>query len=275
MAASDAVAAGSQLGARVVVGVLLIVVAVAALWAGGFGFGALVAVAVLLMFAEWAQMFRLPRGLRLAGLVVVAGAVMLAILGQPLMAVAVLGAGAGILGVGARPYVQARASWLAIGLLYAGLPAIALIWLRGTPNGLMLTLLTLVTVWATDIFAYFAGRAIGGPKLAPNVSPNKTWAGLAGGMAGAALTVWALVNFAGTLAPMPGLPVLALVAAAPLFAVLAQGGDLFESGLKRRVGVKDSGNLLPGHGGILDRLDGLVPVAVVAAPAALLLGLTG
>ncbi len=273
MAASDAVAAGSQLGARVVVGVLLIVVAVAALWAGGFGFGALVAVAVLLMFAEWAQMFRLPRGLRLAGLVVVAGAVMLAILGQPLMAVAVLGAGAGILGVGARPYVQARASWLAIGLLYTGLPAIALIWLRGTQNGLMLTLLTLVTVWATDIFAYFAGRAIGGPKLAPKVSPNKTWAGLAGGMAGAALTVWAVVHFAGT--QWPGLPVLALVAAAPLFAVLAQGGDLFESGLKRRVGVKDSGNLLPGHGGILDRLDGLVPVAVVAAPAALLLGLTG
>lgn len=275
MAASEAVAAGSQLGARVVVGVLLIVVAVAALWAGGFGFGALVAVAVLLMFAEWAQMFRLPRGLRLAGLVVVAGAVMLAILGQPLMAVAVLGAGAGILGVGARPYVQARASWLAIGLLYTGLPAVALIWLRGTQNGLMLTLLTLVTVWATDIFAYFAGRAIGGPKLAPKVSPNKTWAGLAGGMAGAALSVWAVVHFAGTLAPMPGLPVLALVAAAPLFAVLAQGGDLFESGLKRRVGVKDSGNLLPGHGGILDRLDGLVPVAVVAAPAALLLGLTG
>lgn len=275
MAASEAVAATSQLGARVVVGVLLIVVALAALWAGGFGFGALVAVAVLLMFAEWAQMFRLPRGLRLAGLVVLAGSVMLTIIGQPLMAIAALATGAGILGLGARPYVQARASWVAIGLLYAGMPAIALIWLRGTQYGLALTLLTLVTVWATDIFAYFSGRAIGGPKLAPAISPNKTWAGLIGGMAGSALTIWLLYMFLDGRIDVPPVPVLWLVALAPVLAVVAQAGDFYESWLKRRVGVKDSGNLLPGHGGILDRLDGLVPVAVVAAVGTAALGLAG
>ncbi len=268
-------AATSQLGARVIVGVLLIVVALAALWAGGFGFGALVAVAVLLMFAEWSQMFRLPRGLRLAGLVVLAGTIMLTIIGQPLMAIAALATGAGILGLGARPYVQARASWVAIGLLYAGMPAIALIWLRGTHYGLALTLLTLVTVWATDIFAYFSGRAIGGPKLAPAISPNKTWAGLLGGMAGAALTIWLLYMFLDGRIDVPPVPVLWLVALAPLLAVVAQAGDFYESWLKRRVGVKDSGNLLPGHGGIMDRLDGLVPVAVVAAAATAALGLAG
>ena len=273
MAASEAVAATSQLGARVVVGVLLIVVALAALWAGGFGFGALVAVAVLLMFAEWAQMFRLPRGLRLAGLVVLAGSVMLTIIGQPLMAIAALATGAGILGLGARPYVQARASWVAIGLLYAGMPAIALIWLRGTQYGLALTLLTLVTVWATDIFAYFSGRAIGGPKLAPAISPNKTWAGLLGGMAGSALTIWLVYGLLDGRIDVPPVPVLWLVALAPVLAVVAQAGDFYESWLKRRVGVKDSGNLLPGHGGILDRLDGLVPVAVVAAVGTAALGL--
>ena len=275
MAASEAVAATSQLGARVVVGVLLIVVALAALWAGGFGFGALVAVAVLLMFAEWAQMFRLPRGLRLAGLVVLAGSVMLTIIGQPLMAIAALATGAGILGLGARPYVQARASWVAIGLLYAGMPAIALIWLRGTQYGLALTLLTLVTVWATDIFAYFSGRAIGGPKLAPAISPNKTWAGLIGGMAGSALTIWLVYGLLDGRIDVPPVPVLWLVALAPVLAVVAQAGDFYESWLKRRVGVKDSGNLLPGHGGIMDRLDGLVPVAVVAAVGTAALGLAG
>lgn len=275
MAASEAVAATSQLGARVVVGVLLIVVALAALWAGGFGFGALVAVAVLLMFAEWAQMFRLPRGLRLAGLVVLAGSVMLTIIGQPLMAIAALATGAGILGLGARPYVQARASWVAIGLLYAGMPAIALIWLRGTQYGLALTLLTLVTVWATDIFAYFSGRAIGGPKLAPAISPNKTWAGLLGGMAGSALTIWLVYGLLDGRIDVPPVPVLWLVALAPVLAVVAQAGDFYESWLKRRVGVKDSGNLLPGHGGIMDRLDGLVPVAVVAAVGTAALGLAG
>ena len=112
-------------------------------------------------------------------------------------------------------------------------------------------------VWATDIGAYFAGRAIGGPKLAPSVSPNKTIAGLIGGVICAAVLAGAWVYYVQLPAKLLWLAV--------LFAVAAQLGDLFESGLKRRAGVKDSGTWLPGHGGLLDRLDGLVPVAVLTA----------
>jgi phosphatidate cytidylyltransferase len=115
-------------------------------------------------------------------------------------------------------------------------------------------------VWATDIFAYFAGRSIGGPKIWPAVSPNKTWAGLLGGMAAAALFS---VVFAGVGNWSQSAITMALVGA--LLAVVAQAGDFLESWLKRRAGVKDSGTLLRGHGGVMDRVDGLVPVCVVVA----------
>jgi phosphatidate cytidylyltransferase len=138
---------------------------------------------------------------------------------------------------------------------YVGLPLIALLVMRDRADGFLLTLWTFIVVWATDIGAYFAGRAIGGPKLAPRISPAKTWAGLGGGVAAA----WG----AGALTASQGhLPPALLYLGAPM-AVLAQAGDLFESWLKRRAGVKDSGSILPGHGGALDRLDGLVPVAIV------------
>ena len=145
------------------------------------------------------------------------------------------------------------------GVLYAGVPVMALVVIRRQPggDGLLWALWTLALVWATDIGAYFAGRAIGGPKLWPAVSPNKTWAGLIGGMAAASV-------FAAVLHTLAGLP-LRLALATPFLAVLAQGGDLYESLLKRRAGAKDSGALLPGHGGVMDRLDGVVPVAPVAA----------
>jgi phosphatidate cytidylyltransferase len=120
-----------------------------------------------------------------------------------------------------------------------------------------LALWTLVVVWSTDIGAYFAGRGIGGPKLSPAISPNKTWAGLGGGVAAALAGGYGL-------ATVLSLPTPLLWLGAPM-AVLAQTGDLFESWLKRRAGVKDSGRILPGHGGVLDRLDGLVPVAVAVA----------
>ncbi len=154
----------------------------------------------------------------------------------------------------ALTYRFGRAVQLA-GLPYVAFPIAALIVLRAAPNGFALTLWTLAIVWATDIGAYFAGRTFGGPKLARAISPSKTWSGLAGGM----LAAWA-AGF--TLAGWADLPSLCLWLGAPL-AVLAQGGDLFESWLKRKAGVKDSGSILPGHGGALDRLDGLVPVAIV------------
>ncbi len=160
--------------------------------------------------------------------------------------------------------------WQVAGFLYALVPSLALLWIRerfqvdGRAMGLELLLWVFVTTWSVDIGAYFAGRTIGGPKLAPAISPNKTWAGLIGGMLAAAL-------FGGLWAYLLELPSILVLLAAP-FAAAAQGGDLFESWLKRRAGVKDSGNWLPGHGGALDRLDGLVVVATLTA-AAMMMGI--
>jgi phosphatidate cytidylyltransferase len=154
------------------------------------------------------------------------------------------------------------AAWYASGFIYALLPALALLWIRERDaHGLELLLWVFLVTWSTDIGAYFVGRAIGRHKLAPAISPGKTVEGLFGGMA-----VAALVGGAWVLGMGLGRPLLLL---APLFAVAAQAGDLFESGMKRRAGVKDSGTWLPGHGGVLDRLDGLVPVAVLTALAQL------
>ena len=153
-------------------------------------------------------------------------------------------------------------TWYIGGFIYALLPALALLWIRERDDqGLALLLWTFIVTWATDIGAYFAGRSFGKRKLAPLISPNKTVEGLFGGIVAASLFggAWALITDLGT----------ALLALAPIFAVAAQAGDLFESGMKRRAGVKDSGAWLPGHGGALDRLDGLVPVAVLTAAAQL------
>lgn len=150
--------------------------------------------------------------------------------------------------------------WFVGGVLYALIPAVALLWTRLLPDGAAYVLWAFVVTWATDIFAYLVGRSFGGPKLAPSISPNKTWSGLAGGVIGATI-------LGGLLAQWIGLPPPFLLAA-PLFAVAAQVGDLAESALKRRAGAKDAGSLLPGHGGVMDRLDGLVPVAVLTAALA-------
>lgn len=152
-------------------------------------------------------------------------------------------------------------AWFVGGVLYALLPATALLWLRIPKGGVLIVLWVFVITWSTDIFAFFAGRSFGGPKLAPRFSPNKTWSGLIGGVIGATIAGGLLVTDAG-LSPV-------LLYAAPFFAVAAQGGDLFESAIKRRAGVKDAGGLLPGHGGVMDRLDGLVPVSVLTLGLAL------
>jgi phosphatidate cytidylyltransferase len=156
------------------------------------------------------------------------------------------------------------AIWYIGGFFYALVPALALLWIRERA-GFNLLLWAFIVTWATDIGAYFAGRKFGRRKLAPTISPGKTVEGLYGGIAAATLLGAAWVLTIGL-----GKPLLAL---APIFAIAAQAGDLFESAMKRRAGVKDSGAWLPGHGGVLDRLDGLVPVAVLTA-AAQLLGLT-
>lgn len=150
--------------------------------------------------------------------------------------------------------------WYVGGLAYALAAALSLLWIRDrSDNGAALVLWVFIIVWSTDIGAYFTGRTIGGPKLAPAISPGKTWAGLYGGIAAATV-------LGGTWAYFEGLyPVAFLLA--PLFSVASQGGDLFESWMKRRSGVKDSGRWLPGHGGVFDRVDGLLPVAILTANA--------
>jgi phosphatidate cytidylyltransferase len=152
-------------------------------------------------------------------------------------------------------------AWYIGGFVYCLLPAFALLWIRDRSGdlGVPLLLWVFLVTWATDIGAYFVGRRYGKRKLAPSISPGKTVEGLWGGVAAAALFGAAWVWGTGLS------PVLLLLA--PLFALAAQAGDLFESRMKRRAGVKDSGAWLPGHGGLLDRLDGLVPVAVLTVAA--------
>ncbi len=245
----------NDLAKRTVSGVILIAVAVTALWLGGIGFWLLAVVAGLLMMAEWAE---------LHGVDAKTKRVCQFAISVPLAILCPLAAGPDFFALGliagAAFFIAAitRRSELGWGAVYVGLPILALLLLRSIEgSGLLLAVWAMSLVWATDIGAYFAGRTIGGPKIAPAISPSKTWAGLIGGMVAAG--VLGLVLHA-----QMGLPLhLALVS--PLLAVLAQAGDFYESWLKRRAGVKDSGTLLPGHGGVLDRLDGLVPVAPVAA----------
>jgi CDP-diglyceride synthetase len=247
----------SDLAIRTAVGAGLIAAAAAALALGGLMFWLLCVVAALFMMAEWSDLHAAsPREKRIGQFAL---SVPLAVMAPPSLILenrdffaAGLLAGAAIFAA-----IVTRRRSLGWGVLYCGLPVLALTVVRRQHEGVGWTLWALALVWACDIGAYSAGRTIGGPKLAPRISPNKTWAGLIGGVAaasafGAAMHVWA------------GLP-LRMTLATPLLAVVSQGGDLYESWMKRRAGVKDSGNLLPGHGGVMDRLDGLVPVAPLAA----------
>ena len=155
--------------------------------------------------------------------------------------------------------------WICLGLVYVLVPIGALLYLRLAPDGAFWVLWTLVVVWATDIGAFFTGRIIGGPKLAPIFSPKKTWAGLLGGLALAVLAAWGGGELADQLwraGLADRLPPLLFAGALSL---LSQAGDLIESALKRRFDVKDSSRLIPGHGGLLDRVDGLVFAAVAVA----------
>lgn len=250
--------ARSDLARRAAVGLALIAIGVAALWFGGFAFWLLTAIVGILMMGEWAVLTgATPHQARMAQYAI----------SVPLAILCPLAAGPDFfafgLVVGAAFFIAAayRKPHVAGGALYVGLPIFSLLLLREQPDGLLLTFWAIGLVSACDTGAYFTGRAVGGPLLAPAISPGKTWSGLAGGVGGALL-------FAALLMPL-GLP-LELVLVSPLLGALSQAGDLFESQVKRAAGVKDSGTLLPGHGGVLDRLDGLVPVAVAAALLVLL-----
>lgn len=254
-----AVSRASDLGTRLAVAVVLVGLAATALWAGGLGFWLVLSVVGMVMASEWGGLALVPDRQRRLGMYAV---------GVPLAAMCPWAAGPGFfalgLVVGAAFFLAAvtRNVQLAGGALYVGLPVLSLLLLREHDHGLLLTFWAMALVWACDSGAYFAGRFIGGPKLAPAISPSKTWSGLIGGICTALLS--ALV-----LRALFGLPI-ELVIATPVLAIVSQLGDLFESSLKRRAGLKDSGTILPGHGGFMDRLDGLVPVAPAAALIVLL-----
>lgn len=249
---------------------LLLPAALLCIWLGAEAWTALVAAAVAVLAWEWVRLcgFSTRRLPGFAVPVCVLGAGTLAVGDRYLLALALLAAGALATWLLAERPASGRrtapAAWLAFGVVYIGLAGVALIHLRGDFGaGRANVIFMFAVVWASDIGAYLAGRAIGGPKLAPAVSPSKTWSGAAGGLLSSVTAgLVAAYVMAGT---APGVRV-ALVAA--LLGLLTQAGDLFESWIKRRFHVKDTSSLIPGHGGLLDRLDGVL----AAAPAAAVLG---
>ena len=252
---------GGLLRTRVISALVLAPVALAAVHFGTPYFDFLVACVVIVMAWEWRRLCAGGRfdfsGYGFAA--IVGAATALSSFGYFLVASAVVCAGA--LAVYAAGAIREHrpALWTGVGVFAVGIAGVALIAVRAQPEGSWLTFWLLATVWATDIAAYFTGRAIGGPKLAPSLSPGKTWAGLIGGVlaAGGWSVCWALwtdVSQPGTLAVL-GMGT----------AVLAQLGDLGVSAVKRRFGAKDASNLIPGHGGLLDRADGFIGAAPFVA----------
>jgi phosphatidate cytidylyltransferase len=247
---------------RVLSAIALAPLPIAAIWFGSPWLPLLTALAGAVMAWEWGRLCRQGRfgatGIVLVG--VVLATIATATLTTLGLAIAFALLGAGVVFWSARGRPDLHPEWTAFGSLWVTLPCICLLWLaRGGANGRATLLWVLAVVWATDIGAYVVGRTLGGPRLAPRWSPRKTWAGLAGGAACAALAGWATAVWLGIS------PASTLVLLSAGLAIVAQFGDLAESLAKRRFGVKDSSGLIPGHGGLLDRLDGLLAVIPVVA----------
>jgi phosphatidate cytidylyltransferase len=242
---------------RIAAALVLAPLAIAMAYAGGWWWAVLVTLAAIGLFVEWLMVTCAERNVA----VTVSGIVAL-VLATPFLAVDRVEAALVVLGLGLIA-VTVRASppriWIIAGYLYAAAAQLASVAVRvDQTQGFAALILVLLVVWATDIGGYFAGRGIGGPKLWPRVSPKKTWAGAIGGFA-ASLAV--AIGFS-ALGHGKTLPLLVLAAA---LSIAAQFGDLFESAVKRRFGVKDSSHIIPGHGGVMDRLDGFVAAIVLAA----------
>ena len=249
---------------RVVAALVLAPTAIVIAYAGGWLWTALVTLAAIGLYVEWLMIVGAARRRR----VVASGVAALGIAGI-FLAMGRIDGSLLALVVGSAAVVLLSPElrhWTAAGFLYAAAAEIASVLVRlDQTNGFVALILILLVVWATDIGGYFAGRGIGGPKLWPRVSPKKTWAGAIGGFA-ASLVVSG--GFAGLGLAKAG-PILLLGAA---LSIASQLGDLFESAVKRRFGVKDSSHIIPGHGGLLDRLDGFVAAVVMAAIFGLLRG---
>jgi len=269
MSSSPSSFLSSNLTKRVLSAFILIPVVLGAVWLGDWAYFALIALVSGLGMAEWLGLTAQKMAIRgksaaFAGLLVPLvtqmtrgwlAALILLGLGMVLTFYYARCAGKdGKLADGLSP------RWVAAGLPYLALGAGGMLALRAVPDkGLFLTCFLLFSVWATDTGAYAAGRTIGGPKLLPRISPKKTWAGLIGGMVLAALIGYGCALGFGESAPA------SYAALAAVLALVSQAGDFFESYVKRRAGAKDSGTLIPGHGGVLDRIDGLLFAAAFMA----------
>jgi phosphatidate cytidylyltransferase len=254
--------ASQNLLRRIGAALVLAPLALALAYAGGWWWAGLVTLASIGLFIEWLTVVGASQDRRsmMVGIVaLVACGTSLALSRVDLAMLALL-----LGGLAVALLVQTLRLWTTAGFCYAALAELAAVLVRlDMRAGFSALLLVLLVVWGNDIGGYFAGRGVGGPKLWPRVSPKKTWAGAIGGFASGVLLSAGYVAWlpGGTLAPRM-VPVLLLAAT---LSVVSQCGDLFESAVKRRFGVKDSSHIIPGHGGLLDRLDGFVAAIVVAA----------
>ena len=242
---------------RVIAALILAPLAIAIAYAGGWLWILLVTLAVIGLYVEWLTIVGLAREMP----VVVSGIAALAVTGLCL-AIGRIDAASGVLAIGLAAVAlltRERRNWTAAGFFYAAAAEMASVLVRlDSVKGFVALIFVLLIVWVTDIGGYFAGRGIGGPKLWPRVSPKKTWAGAAGGFAASLAVAFGFAAF--DLGKTGALLLLSAV-----LSVVSQLGDLFESAVKRRFGVKDSSHIIPGHGGLLDRLDGFVAAIIVAA----------
>jgi phosphatidate cytidylyltransferase len=245
----------SELRLRILSAIVLAAVALAATWVGGTVF-TLFAIAIgLLIFYEWSTVTRFAPRDRYT---LFGWASLVVVFGQLLLDGAANGALIGLylllgftIACAVSAIILRKSLWLAGGVFYAGLSGLSLAALRDA-YGIIAIVFLFAVVWGTDILAYFVGRALGGPKLAPRISPGKTWSGALGGTVSGVVAGAAVILVSGETLTL-GLVVFTL-----LLSVSSQIGDLFESFIKRRFGVKDSSHLIPGHGGVMDRVDGLV-----------------
>ncbi|WP_029063424.1 phosphatidate cytidylyltransferase [Labrenzia sp. DG1229] len=256
----------SDLRLRLISAVILGPLVLVIVYLGGAAYVLLVLVAAALFLWEWITItgtrdtFAVPI-VGLATLVLLAG---LELAGMPGFALLAMLAGA--IAAFAAGGLGRTGRWGAEGVLYSGLALYSLLVLRDGTHGTLFTFFLMFVVWATDIFAYFTGRALGGPKLWQRVSPKKTWSGALGGLICATLFGTGVALAAGSQ------NLIAWAALAGVLSIVSQAGDLLESAIKRRFDVKDSSRLIPGHGGIMDRIDGLVAAAIFAVVVGLVSG---
>lgn len=249
---------GADIWLRTASALVLIPAALALVGMGGWLFRLAVFGACVMLFFEWGRLTR-GRGRSkslLSQTILLLSALLAQGVGQNAFAFALVVFGA-LFMLLTSVLPRQRNDWAALGLLYIGVPALSILFLRDGALGAIGVFLLFVIVWATDIGAYITGRVVGGPKLWPAVSPNKTWSGLAGGVASATL-------LAAAYAAIFNLSIWGAAAAGFILALVSQAGDFFESAIKRAFLAKDAGKIIPGHGGMLDRLDGLLFAAPVS-----------